>query len=87
MRNEICDKRKNRESQAGNRKSPAAWYLCLALILLMYGLLFLFRSHIPEPWTALIAIGLLVVYRILRHWLHPRTKRTGLFNSSNSSNT
>jgi hypothetical protein len=41
----------------------------------MYALLFLFRSHIPEPWTALIAVALLAVYRVLRYWLHPPVKR------------
>jgi 4-hydroxybenzoate polyprenyltransferase len=75
---------RKRTSPAASRKSPRIWYLCLVLILLMYGLLFLFRSHIPEPWTALIAVGLLVVYRILRYWLHPSAKRTRLIDSSNS---
>jgi hypothetical protein len=74
----------HRASSIENRKSHIAWHLCLVLILLMYGLLFLFRSYIPEPWTALIAVGLLVVYRILRYWLHPMVKRTRLINSSNS---
>ncbi|MDR3184807.1 MAG: hypothetical protein LBT49_05325 [Prevotellaceae bacterium] len=70
-------------AEGGRKKIPAtrAWYVCLSLIFLMYALLFLFRSHIPEPWTALIAIGLLVVYRVLRHWLHPSAKRNHSMNS------
>ena len=64
-------------SESNRKKTPAprTWYFCLALILLMYALLFLFRSHIPEPWTALIAVALLAVYRVLRYWLHPPVKR------------
>ncbi|MDR3180438.1 MAG: hypothetical protein LBT61_00720 [Prevotellaceae bacterium] len=70
-------------SEVERKKNPAprTWYFCLALILLMYVLLFLFRSHIPEPWTALIAVALLAVYRVLRHWLHPSVKRTHLIKS------
>jgi hypothetical protein len=60
--------------------APRAWFFCVALILLLYVLLFLFRSHIPEPWTALLAVALLAVYRALRYWLHPPVKR----NSCNS---
>ena len=64
-------------SETHPKRSPAprAWYYCLALILLMYALLFLFRNYIPEPWTALIAVALLAVYRVLRYWLHPPVKR------------
>jgi hypothetical protein len=64
-------------AETNRRKNPAprAWYFCLTLILLMYVLLFLFRSHIPEPWTALIAVALLAVYRMLRYWLHPPVKQ------------
>jgi 1,4-dihydroxy-2-naphthoate octaprenyltransferase len=64
-------------------KNPVsrAWLFCLALILLLYVLLFLFRSHIPEPWTALIAVSLLVVYRVLRYWLHPPVKCNRLLSS------
>jgi RsiW-degrading membrane proteinase PrsW (M82 family) len=70
-------------SDANHKKKPATrvWYVCLTLILLMYGLLFFFHSHIPEPWTALIAVALLIVYRILRYWLHPPVKRNGLLNA------
>jgi 1,4-dihydroxy-2-naphthoate octaprenyltransferase len=73
-------------SETGRKKNPAprAWHLCLALIPLLYVLLFLFRSHIPEPWTALIAVALLAIYRVLRYWLHPPVKRTRLSSSSNS---
>jgi Ca2+/Na+ antiporter len=63
------------ETTRRRNPAPRAWYFCLALILLMYVLLFLFRSHIPEPWTALIAVALLAVYRMLRYWLHPPVKR------------
>jgi 1,4-dihydroxy-2-naphthoate octaprenyltransferase len=64
-------------SETSREKNPASrvWIICLTLMLLLYVLLFLFRNHIPEPWTALIAVALLVVYRILRHWLHPSAKR------------
>jgi hypothetical protein len=70
-------------SGTNSKKNPAprAWYFCLALILFMYVLLFLFRSYIPEPWTALIAVALLAVYRILRYWLHPPVKRNRLLSS------
>jgi membrane protein YdbS with pleckstrin-like domain len=70
-------------SETDRKRSPAprAWYFCLALILLLYVLLFLFRSHIPEPWTALIAVALLIVYRVLRYWLHPPVKRNRLLSS------
>ncbi|MDR2448552.1 MAG: hypothetical protein LBD52_01150 [Prevotellaceae bacterium] len=70
-------------SETNPKKTPAprTWYLCLALILLMYVFLFLFRSYIPEPWTALIAVALLAVYRILRYWLHPPVKRNKLLSS------
>jgi hypothetical protein len=81
MRNATCDKRYATCDKVANRKSSTAWYCCLALILVLYGLLFLFRSHIPEPWTALVAIGLLIVYRVLRYWLHPKAKRNKLIHS------
>ena len=71
-------------SKTSREKNPAsrAWMLCLVLILLLYVLLFLFRSHIPEPWTALIAVALLVVYRVLRYWLHPSVKQNKLLSSN-----
>jgi hypothetical protein len=70
------------DEDARNGAAPRTWYFCLALLLLMYVLLFLFRSYIPEPWTALIAIALLAVYRVLRHWLHPPVKRNRLLSSN-----
>jgi hypothetical protein len=81
-----CDSASCPMSETGRKKNPAprTWYFCLALILLMYALLFLFRSYIPEPWTALIAVALLLVYRVLRYWLHPPVQRTKLISSSNS---
>jgi Ca2+/Na+ antiporter len=71
-------------SEANRKKNPAprTWYFCLALIFLLYVFLFLFRNYIPEPWTALIAVALLAVYRILRYWLHPPAKRNRLLSSN-----
>lgn len=71
-------------SEPNRKKNPAprTWYCCLALILLMYVFLFLFHSYIPDPWTALIAVALLAVYRILRYWLHPPAKQNKLLSSN-----